>query len=156
MQQVVMLVEDDEDLRYVVKSSLVKRFGVTVVEAGHGLEALELVGKGLRPDLIIADFRMPNMDGFGLARELQKIGFNRPVIFMTGLNPEQLVKEAFGLGGFDFVRKPLDETFFEAVENALALVKLNWEVKPRRSSVPAGSVESDDVTSPELEKIKAS
>jgi CheY-like chemotaxis protein len=130
MQQVVLVVEDDEDLRFVVQSALVARFAVTVVEASDGVQALELISNGLRPDVLVSDFKMPNMDGFELARQLQKVGFTRPVIFMTGLQPEKLIREAFGLGGFDFVSKPLGESFFEAVGNALALAKLNWDVAP--------------------------
>jgi CheY-like chemotaxis protein len=133
MQQVVLLVEDDEDLRFVVRTALVARFDVTIVEASDGLQALELIGTGLRPDVLVSDFKMPNMNGFELARQLQKVGFKRPVIFMTGLEPEKLVKEAFGVGGFDFVSKPLGEGFFEAVANALALAKLNWDVAPPES-----------------------
>jgi CheY-like chemotaxis protein len=138
MQQVVLVVEDDEDLRFVVRTALVALFDVTVVEASDGLQALELIGNGLRPDVLVSDFKMPNMDGFELTRQLKKIGFIRPVIFMTGLQPEKLVKEAFGLGGFDFVSKPLGESFFEAVGNALALAKLNWDVAaPERAKKSA-------------------
>jgi CheY-like chemotaxis protein len=161
MQQVVMVVDDNEDLRYVVQSALVSRFDVTVVEAADGQQALARIANGLRPDVIISDFKMPNMDGFALTRELRKIGFQRPVIFMTGLRPELLIKEAFGLGGFDFVSKPLGEKFFEAVGNALALVKLNWEVAPNGASSQAGiakadaaKVEATDV--PQGSKTKAS
>ena len=156
MQQVVMLVEDDEDFRHVVQGALVARFAVTVVQANDGQHALELVAKGLRPDLVISDFKMPKMDGFAFARALGAIGFTCPLIFMTGLEAEQLVKEAFGLGGFDFVNKPLDESFFEAVGNALALVNLKWDINPRRVAGDTDSAEVKDATAPVDPKNKAS
>ena len=68
---VVLVVEDDEDARYVLTSYLAY-FGAHVVEATNGVEALNAM-KGVRPDVIVTDMSMPGMDGLELFAEVRKL-----------------------------------------------------------------------------------
>src|SRR5213594_4214716 len=63
----VLLVEDDDDLRE-VEVGILRRAGLRVAEARQGIEALELVEEEM-PQVIFLDMRMPDMDGWAFARE---------------------------------------------------------------------------------------
>jgi CheY-like chemotaxis protein len=85
---VVLLVEDDPDIRLSVRM-LLEDEGVRAVEAANGRVALDLLTKGLSPQLIILDLIMPTMDGVELLRIL-KI-YNRlatiPVLVLSAYDP---------------------------------------------------------------------
>ena len=69
---VVLVVEDDEDIREVI-SALLQEFGYRVVLAGNGQEALQRLRSGIsRPCVILLDLWMPVMDGWQFREELQK------------------------------------------------------------------------------------
>jgi CheY-like chemotaxis protein len=126
MNHVVMVIEDDDDLRSVICENIEERFGVTAHAAATGRVALDMINAGLRPDLIVTDFMMPEMDGLEFGHELRGAGLDTPLIFVTGVERQDLPAAAFQLGSFDFVQKPMDERFFECIENALALVRMGW------------------------------
>jgi PAS domain S-box-containing protein len=67
----VLIVEDDEPTRQVLRRSLVKQ-GWTVTDAPNGKLALQAIGKGAPPSLILLDLMMPEMDGFEFLSELRK------------------------------------------------------------------------------------
>lgn len=81
-----LVIEDDEATRQLVRQVLEKD-GWTVTEAENGRAALEKVG-GCRPDLILLDLMMPDMDGFDFAAELRRRPEGRevPILVMTALD----------------------------------------------------------------------
>jgi len=72
--------------------------------ASDGIEALALV-KELKPDIIITDLKMPNMDGLQLIRELNKIGYKGKIIVASNFGEYELVREALLLGAVDYMLK---------------------------------------------------
>ncbi|RMF89125.1 MAG: response regulator [Methanobacteriota archaeon] len=74
---VVMVVDDEEDFLYEVRRMLEKE-GMDVVTASSGKEALE-IHKGQRPDLILLDVMMPEMDGWTVAKMLKRDGHTRDI-----------------------------------------------------------------------------
>ena len=103
----ILLVEDDESLGYLL-SEYLKMKSFDVVWANNGLEALNLVKKDFF-DLIILDVMMPEMDGFTLAKELNKDFPEIPFIFLTARSLKIDVLKGFSLGAVDYLKKPIDE-----------------------------------------------
>lgn len=97
----VLVVEDHDDLRNVLRSWL-EQSGALVSEAGNGLEALEVLATGPRPDVIICDLHMPGMDGCAfLSRLREKAGFGHiPVIALTGSQSDRALTRTL-VAGFD-------------------------------------------------------
>jgi len=106
-----LLVVDDEDtIRELLCGSL--RFaGYEVASAGSGAEALRASISG-RPDLVLLDVRMPDGDGFEVARRMRAAGGpGVPVIFLTARDEVHDRLAGFEAGGDDYITKPfsLDE-----------------------------------------------
>lgn len=107
----VLLVDDADDVRYLVRMTLEVdgRFHV-VGDAADGREALELLERE-SPDVVVLDMAMPVMDGLEVLAEMKSRGFRSKVLALSGFNGG--VKErATALGVHDYVRKgqaPLSE-----------------------------------------------
>jgi len=104
----VLLAEDEPDVQLIARLSL-KRAGFTVVTAGNGLEALERVAAE-RPDVILLDWMMPDMDGYETCRRLKAdpATADIPVIFLTARVQEAEVARALALGAAGCIGKPFD------------------------------------------------
>lgn len=102
-----ILVVDDQPANLRVVSSLLSRHGYEVTTAADGAEALALLAD-LRPDLLLLDMLMPNMDGFALLGEIKQIPelLRLPVVFLTVAQDRDLLLRAFDAGAVDYVTKP--------------------------------------------------
>jgi CheY-like chemotaxis protein len=103
-----LVVDDDPDLRRIVRMTLERAdLGLTVITAQDGPEALALA-EIERPDIVILDLSMPNMDGFAVCRELRsdvRTAFV-PVMMLTAEGSEESVSKGFQAGTDDYVVKP--------------------------------------------------
>ena len=79
--------------------------GYETISAKHGLEALRLIREE-KPDLVILDINMPQLDGFGVIKKLRNENNNVPVIVLTARAQKDDKSIGFGLGADDFVTKP--------------------------------------------------
>ncbi|MCX7654381.1 MAG: response regulator [Fervidobacterium sp.] len=100
----VLLVDDSFVTRNVV-SKLLRTFGYEVIEAKNGMEAIKLIEK--KPDVVVCDVEMPDIDGFETTRQIKKIMPNIPVILFSTLSHEQLSK-GMEVGADAYISK--DET----------------------------------------------
>jgi len=103
----ILLVEDSSGLRKMVKVLIEKKTDWTLLEAEDGLKAVEIVSKH-KPDIVVLDIMMPNMDGYEFLQHLRKNLSTAaiPVMVLTALNgPDNEVK-SFDLGADDYVSKP--------------------------------------------------
>jgi CheY-like chemotaxis protein/Tfp pilus assembly ATPase PilU len=102
----VLLVEDEEQLRRVMKD-LLQREGYTVAEARDGIQALDEVDRHA-PDVIILDLNLPGLDGYGVLSQLRSRAATReiPVMVLTAKGDEDNEVRVFELGASDFVTKP--------------------------------------------------
>ena len=102
----VLLVEDEEQLRRVMKD-LLQREGYTVAEARDGIQALDEVDRHA-PDVIILDLNLPGLDGYGVLAQLRSRPATReiPVMVLTAKGDEDNEVRVFELGANDFVTKP--------------------------------------------------
>jgi CheY-like chemotaxis protein len=111
----VLVVDDDPSARLLVKALLEKR-GFDVLQAGNGLEALQLLDREKGVALVVADLNMPRMDGLELMWEIRDRRQTRhlPVIVVTGEIDEILETQLLEEGADDYIRKPLDPRLFLA------------------------------------------
>lgn len=79
--------------------------GYETISAKHGLEALRLIREE-KPDLVILDINMPQLDGFAVIEKLRNENNNVPVIVLTARDQRDDKSIGFGLGADDFVTKP--------------------------------------------------
>jgi two-component system cell cycle sensor histidine kinase/response regulator CckA len=105
-QGTILLVEDEEGLRGLNARGLKSR-GYNVLEAGNGLEAIEVIGgHDGSIDLVVSDVVMPEMDGPTLLKELRKRSPNLKIIFVSGYAEEAFAKSLPEGGQFEFLAKP--------------------------------------------------
>ena len=103
-----LLVDDSAIIRKMVKIALKKVFKGEILEAGDGLEALNVLT--MNPvDLIICDINMPNMDGMEfLTRVKETEDFKEiPVIMLSTEQGEEDIKEAMNRGASAYLKKPV-------------------------------------------------
>ena len=101
----VLLIDDDPVVRLLTVAALTER-GWRVVEAGGGVEALELFARE-RPQVVVLDAIMPAPDGFETCERLRRLagGEHIPVLMLTGLDDEHSIARAYEIGATDFFVK---------------------------------------------------
>ena len=100
----LLLVEDDDALRFIIKDNLEQNdFAVDVAEDGK--LAIELFEKN-RYNLIILDVMLPKIDGFKVAEHVRKTDENTPVIFLTARSMTEDKITGLTIGGDDYILKP--------------------------------------------------
>jgi DNA-binding response OmpR family regulator len=108
--QCVLIVDDDPAIRMLCSSTL-QLEGLAVLEAADGRDGLEQA-RSARPDLVLTDVMMPDLDGFQLAEALR--GDERtgqvPLIFLSGETEAANEARARELGALAYVTKPFDPT----------------------------------------------
>jgi len=104
--QRILLVDDDPDLRLLARKSLSKK-GYRVTEAASGSEALQIIGEE-RPDLIVLDVNMPEMDGLQVLNMLRSTPVTKelPVLMLTSMGDEVSIHASFKAGATDYLTKP--------------------------------------------------
>jgi two-component system, sensor histidine kinase and response regulator len=124
-----ILVVDDQPINVQLLKRKLERGGLQVVTANNGLEALEQI-KLRKPDLILLDLMMPDMDGLEVCQRLQTSSETRsiPVIFVTARTTKESKLEGLSVGAVDFITKPidLDETVAR-VQTQLRFAAINRE-----------------------------
>lgn len=103
MQTKILVVDDDAHIREVLQFALEKA-GLEAVEAGDGQRALDMFSR-TKPDLIILDIAMPEMDGLAVCREIRKTS-DVPILFLSSRTDELDRVVGLEIGGDDYVTKP--------------------------------------------------
>lgn len=112
---IVLVVDDEESMRYFLEKAL-RREGYDVIAAKDGPEAIEAAQRHA-VDLVLADVRMPGMDGVALLRALRALQPRVPVVLMTAYGTVDDALSAMKQGATDYVLKPLR---VEAVRDTVA------------------------------------
>ncbi|MCS3796283.1 two-component regulator propeller domain-containing protein [Niastella sp. OAS944] len=139
---VILIVDDNEDIRFYLKDNLRRNY--TVYEAVNGAEGWERT-KQLQPDLVVSDVMMPVMDGMQLCRNIKndKHTSHIPVILLTARSAAEPKMEAFQVGANDYVTKPFSYEMLQSrIRNLLAqqeamrkLFQKQLEVNPTEISI---------------------
>lgn len=136
----VLVVDDEQNIRDLVDVAL--RFhGFTVVTAANGDEALRRA-RDDRPDLIVLDIMLPDLDGFEVCRRLRGAGDDTPVIFLTARDTPSDTVTGLTLGGDDYVTKPFSVDAL--VARVRAVLRRTRPAEPADDVLRAGDVELDE------------
>lgn len=108
-ERTIMIVEDSAPARNLVKKGLMEA-GFRVITAGNGNEALDLLLSKDRPDLILSDINMPEMDGFELCEALHSDPdfATIPFVVMSTINDRDEMRRIIKYGATDYMVKPFN------------------------------------------------
>jgi two-component system response regulator MprA len=134
----VLIVDDDPKLLKMLQRTLVYE-GLNVFTAGNGLEALPLV-EAQKPDLIIADWMMPKMDGLAFIRRLRDEGDKTMVLMLTARDAIENRVEGLESGADDYLVKPFAPA--ELVARVHAMLR-RVEAKPENQKASYGDITLD-------------
>jgi AmiR/NasT family two-component response regulator len=123
MAQTRVVIADDESIIRLDLKEMLTGLGYLVVgEAGDGLSAVNL-GRELKPDLVIMDIKMPDLDGIAAAKILTEERL-APVLLLTAFSQTELIDGAKDAGVVGYIVKPFRESeLVPAIEIALARFK---------------------------------
>ncbi|HEY8517828.1 MAG TPA: UDP-3-O-acyl-N-acetylglucosamine deacetylase [Candidatus Binatia bacterium] len=114
----ILVVDDEEQIRQSLRGVLSDE-GFAVIEAGDGKRALELLREG-KPDLVILDVWLPEIDGIALLEQIKTTHPDLPVIIICGHANIEAAVRATRLGAIDFIEKPFSlEALLGSIERAL-------------------------------------
>jgi DNA-binding NtrC family response regulator len=130
----ILVVDDDPASRDLLRKVLATE-GHQVVQAADGREALAEVERQ-RPDLVVSDIRMPDVDGVQLLERMREAAADVPVILVTAFGDVEGAVEAIRRGAFDYIPKPYDvDAIRLVVRRALAQSTLAAENRELRRQV---------------------
>ena len=117
-EQTIFIIDDDDAVRHSL-TLLLESAGYHARPYSSGSDLLDAIGPGSK-GCIIADVRMPGMDGLELQRRLSVLGVSLPLVFMTGHGDVPMAVRAMKAGALDFIEKPFaDDTILAAIRSAL-------------------------------------
>ena len=118
----ILVIDDSKTIRMMVTNGL-KKQKFTVYSASNGVEGIELAQQK-KPDLIILDVMMPEMNGFETCVKLKSNPETAsiPVLFLTAQNSKEEIQQGFNVGGDEYLNKPFK--FHELLETVQTLLKL--------------------------------
>ncbi|MCH7712669.1 MAG: response regulator [Chloroflexi bacterium] len=103
----IMVVDDAAFMRMRCKKLLIQ-LGHEVTEAATGSQAVEAY-KNNRPDMVLLDITMPDMDGITALKEIREFDPDARIAMVTAMGQQSMVMEALKAGARDFVIKPFDQ-----------------------------------------------
>ena len=109
----ILVVDDEPSIRKYLQT-LLEVDGFDVETVASGKEALERIGTGERPDFVILDVLMPEMDGLETLRQLMQVDRSLNVIMLSCSNEVTTVVEAIRLGALDYLTKPFEKPELDA------------------------------------------
>ena len=144
----VFIVDDDTTVRLLACESL-KQAGFDVGEAQDGSQALSTF-EDLRPDIVLLDLNLPDMDGFRVCESIRKLpgGDRTPVVMITGADDSESIKRAYEVGATDFAVKPLNWLILQqrvryilrSSDATQKLVKANKELAQAKEAAEAANI----------------
>ena len=127
MSQTILIVDDEQTLRWSLGEALKDRFRVLEAEDGPG--GLRLI-QDEDPDLVLLDGRLPGLQGIEVLEQARMGGFSGQVIMMTAFGELEIAVKAMKLGAFDFITKPFQlEKMRKSIDNGLEANRLRSENK---------------------------
>lgn len=105
-QTILLVDDDDENLENM--SEIMRMHGYEVASFHDALSALSAISKGIRPDLVMTDYRMPVMNGLEFIETLRHQLPIVPVIMLTAYGNIDTYLKAFNLGIFEYINKPVN------------------------------------------------
>ena len=116
----ILVVDDEETVREMLVTYL-ETEGYDVGTADSGVTALQVIEE-FKPQVVLLDIRMPDMDGLQCLRSIMKQNPDIAVVMMSGFVSEQIARKTLEIGAFDYVNKPIS---LEHLMRILQLVKIS-------------------------------
>lgn len=138
MTKTIMIIDDENRLVSLVESYLTQE-GYRVVSANNGKEALPIASRE-KPDLIILDLMMPEMDGYGFMREHRK-ELDTPIILLTARVDDDERVIGLELGADDYITKPFRPR--ELVARVRAVLRRAGKTEPQAKVLQVGDITLD-------------
>lgn len=127
MPEKILAVDDEPDMLKLLSMIIREKTPHELITTNNPLEALEIVKQG-GLDLIIADLKMPGLDGSELLEEVRKVNEDIPVVIITAFATEEAAAETMEKGGFDFIIKPFrKEQILTTIDKALRWSRMQRE-----------------------------
>lgn len=118
----ILTIDDSKTIRLILARAF-KEYDCTLVEAANGEEGLKVAAEH-KPDAIILDITMPQMDGIQMLTLLRERGDTTPVIMLTAEGGSTSVEKATHLGISDYIAKPFqNEAIVEKVQKVVPLAR---------------------------------
>lgn len=129
MAETILVIEDCETIRENT-AELLELAGYTIIKAQNGKEGLELAKKN-KPDLILCDIMMPELDGYGVLQALENIPetAGTPFVFITAKSEKSDIRTGMDLGADDYLIKPFQGN--DLLKVVLARLKKNQLLKTK-------------------------
>lgn len=122
-----VLIVDDDEVALLTLGSILKAEGFQTLTARNGLEALTIIERE-GADMVVADQKMPQMDGLGLLKEMKKRGISLPFIMLTGHGTIDMAVATMKDGATDYMVKPFEPLeMVAAIRRSLEFRRLNEE-----------------------------
>ena len=121
MNPVILIIEDNEQNLYLMRFLLTK-YGFTVFEATDGIKGLEMANK-IKPNLILLDIQLPQMDGYAVARELRKNDelAGTIIVAVTSYAMAGDRERILEAGADGYIEKPIDpERFIDQIKKYIS------------------------------------
>uniref|UniRef100_Q47FN5 diguanylate cyclase n=1 Tax=Dechloromonas aromatica (strain RCB) TaxID=159087 RepID=Q47FN5_DECAR len=121
-----ILVVEDSQSSLATLTKYVEHFGATSIPAENGEMAIDLFSRN-RPDLVLLNILLPDMDGFVVAqhiRAMEKPGDWAPIIFLSSLDDDANIEKGIAAGGDDYLHKPISEIVLGAKIRAMQRIVL--------------------------------
>src|SRR5258708_5351745 len=100
----LLLVDDEDNLRSMLEAAL-SHLGFEVFPAANGRDALAAIDD-VKPDVVVLDVMLPDLDGFDVCRRLRSEGIKTPIVFLTAKDATEDKVRGLTLGGDDYLVKP--------------------------------------------------
>jgi len=116
----VLVVDDSKPILVLLKAVLGRNYDVFAANDGFG--AMDWLMRGNKPDIVISDLNMPNIDGVELISYLSNSSYycNIPVLVLSGADENDILKKQIGFHVAGFIAKPFDPSvLLEKVANAI-------------------------------------
>ena len=137
-RKLVMIVDDEPDMLSMLRLVIEKKCSCDVISALSGLAALEHL-QNCRPEVILSDIKMPDLDGLELLNKVQEHDATISVVIMTGHGTIDMAVRALKDGAYDFLQKPFDrDHIVRVIRNGLertALLRVNDQLREKLSDL---------------------
>ena len=142
----IVVVDDEPSIRQLLMAALHFQ-GFEVISASTGSEAIEVIKRN-KPDLVVLDVMLPDIDGFTVTRRIRKEGIESPVLFLTARDDTQDKIMGLTVGGDDYVTKPF--SLEEVIARIRAILRRTRQEGEDNPIIRVGDLEinedSHDVT----------
>jgi DNA-binding NtrC family response regulator len=135
MAEKILIVDDEPDMLRLLSMIIREKTSYEVTTTNNPLEALEMAKKG-GFDLLVADLKMPGLNGIELLESVKRFDEEIPTIIITAYGTVEAAVETMQKGAFDFMTKPFrKEQILFTIERALKWVRLQKENKMLREQL---------------------